>query len=838
MKLTKRLISLLLAGVLAVSGGAVALAEDVESAVSSQPAEPTEETPTEEMPGELPESEPEGAAPAKDEEAPAESYAAGAVDLAAASILVTGGHKTYLSGYAGSLFKPDQVMTRAEVAQMLYNLLAAKTPVTESAFSDVPISAWYAQAVNVLYQKGVLSGYGDGKFAPNAEITRVEFVAALTKCFTLSGGSADFTDVPETHWGYSFIAAATSQGWINGNGDGTFEPGRGIKRSEAAAVVNAALGRTGDGFAADSATQKFKDVPPTHWAYKHISEAAAPLDETNEPDTPATGDQTIAVGDTVKVSVSDGLNLRSEPNTSGKRITTLKNGTMLTVTSIPNESWLGVTTESGTAGYVYASYVKKYVQGKVSGVTLSSSAVSLHQYQSLRLDGAIESGDFADMEWTSSNHEIVTVGYSMQYGSSLKMGAILYGKKPGTATITFRAKDGSASASCTVTVTAAEGVRYAYASENSLTAGESFDLVAIAESSKTSVTFTITDGGSGSYTATSYSEETASSSHGLPTNKVRVFKKSVTFNSPGTYTVKAQANGSSDSCTFTVFVSDVSANTATTKSHRVSTEMLKCIARYEGMVREIADDALANGNPTVGYGNVITKNEAFYNTLTDSETWAMLVEKVNGKYYGVAVDNFCKSNNIKLAQQQFDALTSFVYNLGSGVLTSNYGYMRALLNATAPPQNASEASPVSGKLNLSKAKLRETPTPGGTVVTEVPYESSVSVIGYKIYDDTKQIWYQVKYGGKTGWMPAGYIKLSGTSIDFTYADPTVVANNMLQWCTAGNTVYGGLVYRRQAECKVFFFGDYYEAYHYNDSNGKKNTYGFIFPSVCAGYEVS
>lgn len=817
MNVSKRIFALLLTGALTLPYSAPALA-----------AEPDETTLVSSSVEEAPADELEAAEATYD-----------VVDTAAGSLLVTGGHKTYLSGYAGSLFKPDQVMTRAEVAQMLYNLLAAKTPVTESAFSDVKMTDWFAQPINTLYQKGVLSGYENGKFQPNAEISRVEFVAALTKCFSLSsGGSAAFSDVSESHWGYSFIAAATSQGWISGVGNGRFEPNRGIKRSEAVAVMNAALGRTGEGFAADSATQKFKDVSASHWAYQHIAEAASPLEgtpnETPEED-PDNGE--ITTGSTVRVSSTSGLNLRTEPNTGSSVITTLKNGALLTVVSIPNESWLQVKTEDSKTGYVYRSYVTKYVKGQVTGVTLSASSVSLHQYQSLRLDGSIATGSLSDMEWTSSNPDVLVVGYSVPYGSSLTEGAILYGKKAGTATVTYRAKDGSVSASCTVTVTAAEGVRYGYTSQNSITAGQSVDLVAVAESSKTSVTFTVSGPSGGTYTATNYSEETSSSSHGLPQNKVRVFKKSVTFPSSGTYTVKAQANGASDSCTFTVFVSGVAAEVSTTEQHRVSTDMLECIARYEGTVREIEDDQLANGNPTVGHGNVITKNEAFYNNLTDSEVWAMLVDEANNQGYASAVNQFCSRNNIKLAQQQFDALVSFVYNLGPGTLTTGYGFMRAMLNATAPPTNASESSPVSGKLTVSSAVLRETPTVSGTAITTLANGTSVSVIGVKTYSNTHQVWYQVKSGGKTGWMPAGYIQLSGASCDFSYADATVVANNMLQWCTASGTVYSGLVYRRQAECKVFFFGDYYEAYHYNDNQGKYNTYGFIYPDVCAGFEA-
>lgn len=839
MKVTRRIITLLLAGALLLPSS-VAAAEEPESE-SSAVSEVTEsssqtEVPEEETGSAVEQDEESSSVPEESGEeeksAPAEELEQETTLFAASSVLVTGGHKTYMSGYKGGYFKPNEAMTRAEVAQMLYNLLAAKPPVTESSFSDVSLNSWYGIPVNALYQKGVLSGYKDGTFLPNEPITRAEFVAAVTKCFTLAETTGtNFSDVPSTYWAAPFIAAATAQGWISGMGNGKFEPRRNITRAEATAVMNAALGRKNDGFAADRETQKFKDVPKTHWGYEHITEAASPLDET----TPENPDTALAVGKTVRVTSSSGLNLRTEPNTDSEVIVTLPTDDLLTVVEVTNDSWILVTTSTGQSGYVYSAYVQVYVPGQVSGAALSASSLSLHRYQSIRLDGSVQTGSVSEMMWKSSNPEVAVVGYDVPYGSSQTKGAIVYGKSPGTATITFYDRNNRTSATCTVTVTAAEGVRYGYSSENSPSAGDSFDLVAVTESSKTSVTFRVSGPADDTYTASSYTEESSDSSYGLPQNRVRVFKKSVTFSQPGTYTVTAQANGSSDSCTFTVLVSSVPATTATTDRHRTSTEMLRCIAHYEGTVREIQDDDLANGNPTVGYGNVISKNEAFYNNLTDSELWAMLVEKVNDGGYSGAVNSYCSRENIKLAQQQFDAMVSFVYNLGTGTLTTGYGYMRALMNATEPPKNLSKTNPISGKLTVQTAYLRETATPGGDVIMSIPIDKTVSVIDVTTYEDTKQIWYQVQYNGKTGWMPAGYIQLSAASCDWTYADPTVVANQMLQWCTASGSVAAGLVYRRQAECKVFFFGDYEQAYHYNDSIGKYNTYQFIFPDVCKGF---
>ena len=100
----------------------------------------------------------------------------------------------------GARFYPDRAMTRAEMAQVLYNLLASYPPVTGGSFSDVSVGAWYATAVNTLVELDVLSGYEDGTFRPNNAVTRAEFVTAVCKCFdSLSTGSAGFSDV-SGHW--------------------------------------------------------------------------------------------------------------------------------------------------------------------------------------------------------------------------------------------------------------------------------------------------------------------------------------------------------------------------------------------------------------------------------------------------------------------------------------------------------------------------------------------------------------------------------------------------------------------------------------------------------------
>lgn len=822
-------------------------------------------------------------------------------------LLVVGGHEAYMSGEEGARFYPDRAMTRAEMAQVLYNLLASYPPVTGGSFSDVSDSAWYATAVNTLVELDVLSGYEDGTFRPNNAVTRAEFVTAVCKCFdSLSTGSAGFSDV-SGHWAEGFINQAVAEDWISGFPDGTFRPDESIQRCQVTAILNKALERTGSGFAADAVTPEFVDVPSSHWAYEHIAEAADPVydDPTatitgNEvrvrsgPDTtytilgyvnagdlvyvladpsgdwvqirtvdgivgyvssqyvrldeeePSDDPSGFQVGQTVQVTAEPSLNLRAGPGTSYEAITSLTTGVLLTITSVESNGWLGVRTSGGTTGFVSGEFVAAYDPntGVASGASLSATKLTLAQYQSIRLDGSVTS-NLSAMEWTSSNPSVAYVGYTVPYGGNTE-GAIVYGASPGTATLTFT--DGAgATATCTVTVTAAESVRFAYSDENIIGVGDNFNLTAITDSSKTGVRFTIATGpATGSWDTTSYTSESRVSSYGLPTNQVRVFTRSVSFGRAGTYTVRAysQTSGgswSTDYCEFTVMVtsSDIHSSTTTTESRRVSTEGLNIIADFEGSVPEIEDDVLASGNPTVGYGYVVPVNTTFYNNLTTSELFAQLVQIAN-ETYSPAVENFRSTYNIKMNQAHFDALTSFVFNCGVGTLSSDYGFRRALLNAVDVSGFSGSAT---GTVNVDDVDLGAAPvyssaSTASQQVTTLDIGATVTVTSVSsTRTSTKQeVWYQVSTsGGQVGWMPAGYVQLSGSwTRDLAWADSTVLANNFLQWNKAGGVV-AGLVWRRLAECKIFFFGNYDEAYHSN-ANYSYNTYGFHFPEECEQYD--
>lgn len=207
-------------------------------------------------------------------------------DTGVSNWLITGEHIQYLSGYGNSLFGPTENMTRAQAAQMFYNLLKNKdVPVTVS-FTDVPADAWYAESVGVLASLGILNGVGDGRYEPSRAITRAEFTAIAMRFAHVDTSGADiFPDVHADDWFYEVVVSAVTYGWINGYADGTFRPNETITRAEVAAIVNRMLGRSADkayvDAHADELTQ-FTDVSPYYWAYYDIMEAANAHDHTKK----------------------------------------------------------------------------------------------------------------------------------------------------------------------------------------------------------------------------------------------------------------------------------------------------------------------------------------------------------------------------------------------------------------------------------------------------------------------------------------------------------------------------------------------------------------------------
>lgn len=207
-------------------------------------------------------------------------------DTGISAWLETKDHKAFLNGYTDRTFGPDRNMTRAEAAQLFYNLLLDKEVAVTVSFTDVPAEAWYAEAVNTLASLGIVQGIGNGLYDPERFITRAEFTVIAMRFANLdTSGENIFTDVNADDWFYAQVVGSIRYGWINGYEDGTFRPNNTITRAEVTTITNRMLGRTADVQFVDrhaDALRQFPDVSSGHWAYYDIMEAANAHDYTKE----------------------------------------------------------------------------------------------------------------------------------------------------------------------------------------------------------------------------------------------------------------------------------------------------------------------------------------------------------------------------------------------------------------------------------------------------------------------------------------------------------------------------------------------------------------------------
>lgn len=187
-------------------------------------------------------------------------------------------HYAYLLGYEDGTVRPNGSISRAEVATVLFRLLKddvrMQNLTKDNAYSDVSDTAWYAAAVSTLSKMGVISGYPDGTFRPNAPITRAEFAAMIAR-FDETAKSADtpFTDI-SGHWAESAIGKAYGNGWVEGSGKTVFCPESNLTRAETATLLNRVLHRLPEKESDLLANQiVWPDNPETFWGYLAIQEA-------------------------------------------------------------------------------------------------------------------------------------------------------------------------------------------------------------------------------------------------------------------------------------------------------------------------------------------------------------------------------------------------------------------------------------------------------------------------------------------------------------------------------------------------------------------------------------
>ena len=192
--------------------------------------------------------------------------------------LNTADHFAYVQGYPDGTVKPAGNITRAETAAILFRLMddaSRKTYYsTKSGFRDVASSSWYNTYVATLNNAGVITDSSNGYFRPNEAITRAELAAMLAKFSETTSAANYFNDVSAKYWAANAIAICAKLGWITGYPDGTFRPDKNVTRAELMAMINRATGRapkSADAFLPGMKT--WIDNTTDKWYYLDVQEA-------------------------------------------------------------------------------------------------------------------------------------------------------------------------------------------------------------------------------------------------------------------------------------------------------------------------------------------------------------------------------------------------------------------------------------------------------------------------------------------------------------------------------------------------------------------------------------
>ncbi|MFZ3171031.1 MAG: S-layer homology domain-containing protein [Carboxydocellales bacterium] len=151
--------------------------------------------------------------------------------------------KGVISGFEDGTFRPNGQVTRAQLAAMLIRAKGT-TPDSEvkQEFRDVPPQHWAFREITAAKAEGIISGYPDGTFAPNQPVTREQIAAMIVRAFPVEATLTErsFTDIRQS-WAKDNIISLARAGIIGGYPDNTFAPKKTVTRAEVSVIIGRAL---------------------------------------------------------------------------------------------------------------------------------------------------------------------------------------------------------------------------------------------------------------------------------------------------------------------------------------------------------------------------------------------------------------------------------------------------------------------------------------------------------------------------------------------------------------------------------------------------------------------
>ena len=266
---------------------------------------------------------------------------------------------------------------------------------------------------------------------------------------------------------------------------------------------------------------------------------------------------------------------------------------------------------------------------------------------------------------------------------------------------------------------------------------------------------------------------------------------------------------------------------------RVSDEGLRFIASCEGVSPKLYNDHLANGILTLGYGHVVRPYRPFYTDITRREAWAMLIKTIDEGGFSQNVNNFLVGRNINFSQQQFDALVSFTYNLGSGWMRTNCGFRNTLINLGVSNVSLPEF-PYIGTVNVEDGlRMRGGPGEDAPILGALRNGDQVHVLSACKFNGK---WYRIRTMNNIDcFCCADFLSLTekcvgGKSLNNVNRERLI--ENMAMFHHIGSKCNAGLLTRRFWELDIFLYGEY-------GINGRfcsryPNRHGYPIPSCMRG----
>lgn len=484
-------------------------------------------------------------------------------------------------------------------------------------------------------------------------------------------------------------------------------------------------------------------------------------------------------------------------STSNAAVASVKNGVVSGL-----KAGSATITASDSTGNVTASCKVTVSSVSSSGISVSRSSASTNQGKTLYIKGYCS----RSAKWGTSDSNIATVSEGFVYGKSTGRVAITYTDNYGNRAI------------CVVTVGASDSIKFTYSSPNSATVNSTVKLIAITDQSRKGVRFTVFENGY---------RKTVDATSKVTEGSTYVWTANYKVTSAGVHSYIAYANNGSTWATCNAGKADIwvtnkkSSTTTGLDRLRASDEVIRFIGNWEGFVSDITYDTLANNIPTIAHGYVVWEGESFYNHMTKGEGYALLVKAVNDGAYSSRVNDMLIEEQINFNQQQFDALVSLSYNIGTGWSYSS-DIKTILLNSYGP--STSSSSTVYGTVSANGGlNLRKSYSTSSDVIRVLNDGEIVTLVSTQKYNS---VWYKVKTSkNETGYVSGTYLNLSTSGAkarDLNYVNKNALINELLAYHHAGGVCYYGLLYRRCDELEMFFYGDY-------ANDGYDNKYGFPSP---------